>query len=551
MLVKFCSSLDGVIEGIINKHFTATEKTKLAGIEDNATTDQTADEIKISYESNANTNAFSDSDQSNLSNQSGINTGDETLSTIQTKRPLKTIEGQSIEGSGDVDLGISTKADKISGGTSGHVVTHDAAGNLQDAGVTITNLQDGWDGEVNTFADLPSASGNDGKKYVVKTPTGTILLSTKKYAGTYISDNVNWNIFGYKQASVINQILTGFSAHASVASLVASDTILIGFQKIQKWFNEYLDSFNIANKLVKLDGSGNLPALDGSALTNVTAGDTLTSTLHCNDNKIQLRGTALSPDTNHFIEYNASNDGVRIKSNVSTEFTSHVKITGNSSINYSYGYLNSSGNTGTGSGTTNYSLSCDDRIQCVEFNATSDARIKDIIGVSDTLKDLEKLLKINITDYTYKDKIKKGDKINKKVIAQELKKVFPEAVSKTKDFIPNIYKTAKVKGNKLYLKSDEINISDTIKIYTENKKGDLIQQNSFQIKILEKTDNFIIVDKSFLDEKIFIYGSLVDDFLNVDYDAISMLAVSAMQQQNKRICELEFKINSILTKNER
>ena len=43
-------------------------------------------------------------DITNLGNLSGINTGDETTISIQTKRPLKTIEGQSIEGVGNIDL---------------------------------------------------------------------------------------------------------------------------------------------------------------------------------------------------------------------------------------------------------------------------------------------------------------------------------------------------------------------------------------------------------------------------------------------------------------
>ena len=40
--------------------YTDTEKNKLAGIEDGATEDQTAPEIKTSYEGNADTNAFTD-----------------------------------------------------------------------------------------------------------------------------------------------------------------------------------------------------------------------------------------------------------------------------------------------------------------------------------------------------------------------------------------------------------------------------------------------------------------------------------------------------------
>jgi len=39
---------------------------------------------------------------SKLSNTSGTNTGDETTSTIQTKRPLKTVGGNSLDGAGDI-----------------------------------------------------------------------------------------------------------------------------------------------------------------------------------------------------------------------------------------------------------------------------------------------------------------------------------------------------------------------------------------------------------------------------------------------------------------
>ena len=43
-------------------------------------------------------------DKANLGNQSGVNSGDETTSTIQTKRPLKTINGDSLEGTGNLLL---------------------------------------------------------------------------------------------------------------------------------------------------------------------------------------------------------------------------------------------------------------------------------------------------------------------------------------------------------------------------------------------------------------------------------------------------------------
>jgi hypothetical protein len=48
-----------------------------------------------------------DSNLTTIGNTSGTNSGDETTATIQTKRPLKTIEGQSLEGSGNIDLSKS------------------------------------------------------------------------------------------------------------------------------------------------------------------------------------------------------------------------------------------------------------------------------------------------------------------------------------------------------------------------------------------------------------------------------------------------------------
>jgi len=56
---------------------------------------------------------FISGDKANLDNQSGVNTGDETTSTIQSKRPIKTIEGESIEGIGNVLL--NNKADLVGG----------------------------------------------------------------------------------------------------------------------------------------------------------------------------------------------------------------------------------------------------------------------------------------------------------------------------------------------------------------------------------------------------------------------------------------------------
>lgn len=61
--------------------YPLVDETKLGLIEDNAKDDQTGAEIKAAYEAEADTNAFTDAEQTLLGNQSGTNTGDEVTAT--------------------------------------------------------------------------------------------------------------------------------------------------------------------------------------------------------------------------------------------------------------------------------------------------------------------------------------------------------------------------------------------------------------------------------------------------------------------------------------
>lgn len=76
--------------------FTDSEKTKLSGIEVGATTDQTGAEIKLAYEAEANTNAFTDAEKALLGNQSGTNTGDQDLSGLALKSNVLELDNTDI-----------------------------------------------------------------------------------------------------------------------------------------------------------------------------------------------------------------------------------------------------------------------------------------------------------------------------------------------------------------------------------------------------------------------------------------------------------------------
>jgi hypothetical protein len=74
-----------------DNNYTTADKSKLAGIEVDATADQTASEIKIAYESNTNTNAYTDADKTKLG---GIETGAQvnTVTSVAGKTGAVTLD---------------------------------------------------------------------------------------------------------------------------------------------------------------------------------------------------------------------------------------------------------------------------------------------------------------------------------------------------------------------------------------------------------------------------------------------------------------------------
>lgn len=176
------------------------------------------------------------------------------------------------------------------------------------------------------------------------------------------------------------------------------------------------------------------------------------------------------------------------------------------------------------------------RILGHEFNAHSDERIKNIIGISDAKKDLEKLAKIEITDYTMKDRLAFSDTLQKKLIGQRLKEVFPEAVSLNTDYVPNIYKTAEVKNGKFLLEG-KYNVGDGIKLFTKDQE--------ILAQILSYENGILSVDKAIPDGEVFIYGTEVKDFHVVDYNAVAMLNVSATQELLRMVQEQQKEIQKL------
>ena len=173
-----------------------------------------------------------------------------------------------------------------------------------------------------------------------------------------------------------------------------------------------------------------------------------------------------------------------------------------------------------------YSIWASHRIACDEFNAVSDERIKNIQGRSDGAADLSTLLGIEVTNYSYKDVIGKGTGVYKKVIGQQIEKVFPQAVTRVTDVVPDIYQQASIRDGWVALATN-LKKGERVKLVTETDED--------VCEVLEVTPDKFRVAFEQEEDKVFVFGREVNDFLTVDYDAISMLNVSATQQLKKEM----------------
>jgi len=184
----------------------SADGSKLDGIEANATADQTAGEIKTAYESNADTNAFTDAEQSKLSGIEANATADQTAAEIKT----------AYESNADTNAFTDAEQSKLSGIEAGADVTDTAnvtaAGALMDS--EVTNLADvkafdpaDYVTETSATGSAILPSGTDAQR------DGTPSAGYIRFNTTNVSfegyDGTAWNEIGGAGDNPDNRIING------------------------------------------------------------------------------------------------------------------------------------------------------------------------------------------------------------------------------------------------------------------------------------------------------------------------------------------------------
>jgi len=193
----------------------------------------------------------------------------------------------------------------------------------------------------------------------------------------------------------------------------------------------------------------------------------------------------------------------------------------------------------------NVSIWASNNVMAAEFDARSDVRIKDVVGVSDSSRDLATLNALVITDYTLKDVVQNGAKPFKKVIAQQVEAVYPQVVSKHVDFIPNVYRAASsvtkgADGTLLHFDGGH-GLSPGAKRIRMLGSDDHSMQQANIIAVRSAQD--VLIDAPRVNgDRVFVYGEEVDDFRTVDYEGLTSLNISATQELAKRLAQKDAQI---------
>ena len=130
---------------------------------------------------------FVSGDKANLDNQSGVNTGDETTTSIQSKRPLKTVDNKSLEGTGNIEIDYNTvinKPTEFPPSTHTHTISE------------VINLQNELNSKENISNKVNTISGNSSTEYPTEKAVVDYVSSQigADFAKVVYFDNVTPNV---------------------------------------------------------------------------------------------------------------------------------------------------------------------------------------------------------------------------------------------------------------------------------------------------------------------------------------------------------------------
>jgi len=227
-----------------------------------------------------------------------------------------------------------------------------------------------------------------------------------------------------------------------------------------------------------------------------------------------------------------------------TDPATRLVVWGNVTSNNFTGYRYTSTGTSSSTGGSDYCMYTYGNVMVYgQIRVGSDRRIKEnIMDVPDN-DALVLLRNIPCRYYEHIDKVNMRPGKTIGFIAQEVKSVFPIAVSLKKDTIPNVYKIISCEwtGNVMY--SQELGTVSGVKyrFYVGNSENE-----ETEVEIVGNDDNTFTFKQQW--NEVFCYGHEVEDFHALDKQKLFSLNFSATQELDRQQQADKAKISSLETK---
>ena len=207
-----------------------------------------------------------------------------------------------------------------------------------------------------------------------------------------------------------------------------------------------------------------------------------------------------------------------------------------------------------------YSLYLQHWARAEGYTALSDSRIKNNIADVDDSSALETLRALQPKYYNYIDTIGRGSHRVIGFLAQEVKQVCPFAVSTSRDYIPNIYELANISDSNVITFTNfntsglESNASVIKTIGIGDKEhivniAEVVDERTIRVEedLSEWTGSVDETGNVVAGNQLFVYGQEVDDFHNLNKDALFSVATASIQEIDRQLQAEKAKITTLDT----
>lgn len=181
-------------------------------------------------------------------------------------------------------------------------------------------------------------------------------------------------------------------------------------------------------------------------------------------------------------------------------------------------------------------------MQARDYLSVSDRQLKKEIKKSDPSKDLERLMQLEIKDFTFKDDNRKTPK--KGVIAQEVQVHLPCIISEQMGYIPNIQRGGFIhkKGNCIRILGDwTMLLTKNTRFKYFNKVGEqainTVARATYHTK--KRSTTVFLIEKTLIKaEFVNVYGT-EGKYKSLDKDYLFMMAINAIKALNDKVDKLQ------------